>query len=185
MVGPNTAVRSVAKLKRVAKTRGLLLALFGGGVLYLCSCNNPPDESKLIDDFHVRRAAYERLRDMLLADQQVRAVYERQGVETSDSGLPRTASEANFPVSRFNEYRALLERARSTEVFRVGGNNSGVCIAVWAAGFGGDTRHVDICWTERRPNNQVSRLTDFYRTPKPRHPVFRHIDSNWYLWTDW
>lgn len=77
----------VAKLKRVAKACGLLLAVFGG-VLYLCSCNYHPDENKLIDDFHVRRASYERLRDMLLADE-------------------------------------------------------------------------------------------------PRHPAFRHIDSNWYLWADW
>jgi hypothetical protein len=26
---------------------------------------------------------------------------------------------------------------------------------------------------------------DFYRTPKPRRPVFRHIDGNWYAWADW
>jgi hypothetical protein len=28
-------------------------------------------------------------------------------------------------------------------------------------------------------------LDDFYKTPKPRKPVFRRVDGNWYLWADW
>jgi hypothetical protein len=129
--------------------------------------------------------AFERLRDMLLADEQVNAIYFRQGVETKDSGLPHVPSEINFPARRYNEYRALLEEADSAEVFRAGERNPGVCIRVWASGFGGDTRHVNICWLQQSPTNQVASLDDFYKTPRPRHPVFRHIDGNWYLWADW
>lgn len=177
--------RSTSTLKILGRVFSLGLALIGAGLLWLYFCSRPPRASKLIDDFYSRRATYERLRDLLLADEQVRAIYARWGVETVESGLPHAPGEMNFPVGRFNEYRMLLERAHSEEVFRVEGSNRGVCIAAWAAGFGGDTRHVDTCWMEQIPLNQVARLDDFYKTPKPRHPVFRHIDSNWYLWADW
>jgi hypothetical protein len=175
----------MAKLKRVVVVCCLLLGLFRAGFAYLRSCNKPPDERSLIRSFYSRRATYERLRDMLLADEQVRAIYIRHGVETRESGLPHAPIEVNFPVSRFDEYRALLEQAHSEEVFRVEGSNRGVCITIWATGFGGDTRHVNTCWMQQIPVNQVARLDDFYKTQKPRHPVFRHIDSNWYLWADW
>jgi hypothetical protein len=176
---------SQAKFNRPIKFCLFLLGMLGAVFLYLWSPNKPPDEGKIIDNFQARRAAYELLRDMLLADKQLKAVYVRQGVETNESGLPHPPSELNFPVGRFNEYSALLERAHSEEVFRTDGSNPGICMSLWAAGFGGDTRHVDACWMEHVPINQVSRLDDFYETPKPRRPVFRHIDSNWYLWADW
>ena len=153
--------------------------------VYVFPSQKPPDEESLLKDFYSNRAGYERLRDMLLADEHVAGVYTRFGVETKSSGLPHPPSEVNFPSSRYNEYKALLEQVRSPEVFRRGGNSSEICISLWGSGFGGDTRHVDLCWLDHTPANQVARLEDFYRTPKPRHPVFRHIDGNWYLWADW
>jgi hypothetical protein len=159
-------------------------ALFGLGA-YVFPSNRPPTEERLLKTFYAHRATYEQLRDMLLADAQVRAIYARLGVETIKSGLPRPPSEVNFPSSRYDEYRVLLEQIHSAEVFRRGENNSEICITLWASGFGGDTRHVDSCWLDREPANEVARLADFYKTPKPRHPVFRHIDGNWYLWADW
>jgi hypothetical protein len=177
--------RPTVPFTRLARVLFLLLALLGAGFLYLRSCAKPPDESRLINNFYARRAIYERLRDMLLADEQARAIYVRQGVETRESGLPRAPAEVNFPVGRYDEYRALLEQAGSEEVFRTGASDLGICVSVWASGFGGDTRHVDACWLQQIPSNQSASLADFYKTPKPRHPVFRHIDSNWYLWADW
>lgn len=152
---------------------------------YVFSPNNPPDEDKLLKPFYLNRPAYERLRDMIAEDGQVEAVYTRFGVETTSSGLPHPPSEVNFPASRYNEYKSLLEQVRSPEVFRRGEKSSATCIALWASGFGGDTRHVDLCWLDDAPPNQITRLSDFYRTPKPRHPVFRHVNENWYLWADW
>ena len=153
---------------------------------YVFPSHNPPEEESLLKTFYSNRAAYEHLRDMLLADGQVRGVYTRFGVETTSSGLPHAPSEVNFPSSRYNEYKVLLEQVRSPEVFRRGGeNNSETCISLWGSGFAGDTRHVDLCWLDHAPANQIARLDDFYKTPKPRHPVFRHIDENWYLWADW
>jgi len=140
-------------------------------------------EARLLKAFYMHRADIERLRDMLLTDDQVRAVYARFGVETMKSGLPRNPSEVNFPAARYNEYRALLEKIGATEVFRAGEGDSEICVAVWSSG--GDTRRVNNCWMGRSPANQVASLDDFYKTPKPRHPVFRRIDANWYLGADW
>lgn len=159
-------------------------ALFGLWI-YIFPSNRPPKEESLLKTFYEHRAAYEQLRDMLLADGQVRAVYARLGVETIKSGLPRLPSEVNFPSSRYDEYRVLLEQIHSAEVFRRGENNSEICITLWASGFGGDTRHVDSCSLDHTPVNEVAHLADFYKTPKPRHAAFRHIDGNWYLWADW
>jgi len=172
-------------LKRMALLfLSLVVALCGSFVLVLPS-NRPPKEKRLLENFYAHRAAFERLRDMLISDEKVRAVYTRFGVETTESGLPQVPSKVNFPATRYSEYRALLEQIGGTEVFRAGQDNSTICISVWAGGFGGDTRHVDNCWLAMPPANKVNSLSEFYKTPKPRRPVFRHIDGNWYLWADW
>ncbi len=152
---------------------------------YLFPSQKPPEEESLLKAFYSNRTAYEHLRDMLLADEQVNEVYTRLGVETTSSGLPHPPTEVNFPPSRYNEYRILLEQVHSEQVFRRGDKNPEICISLWGAGFGGDTRHVDLCWLDHAPTNQTARLDDFYKTQKPRHPIFRHIDENWYLWADW
>jgi hypothetical protein len=177
---------------RVIEATAKRLGIFGlvffaalcGVWLYVFPSKKPPQEKKLLEDFNKHRAVYERLREMLLADDQVRAVSAGSGVETTTSGLPRPPGQVNFPVSRYSEYRLLLQEINSPEVFRRS-ENDGVCICVWASGFAGDTRHINSCWLDRAPVNQVASLDDFYKTPKPRHPVFRHVDGNWYLWADW
>jgi hypothetical protein len=106
-------------------------------------------------------------------------------VERKELGLPDEPSKVNFPAGRYNEYPELPEQIGSTEVFRTGEDNSAICISVWASGFGGDTRHVNNCWLNIPPANSVTSLGDLYRSPKPRRPVFRHIDGDWYLWAGW
>lgn len=172
-------------LKRLAVLLLSSAAVLCGLFVFAWLGGKPPKEKRLLENFRAHREAFERLRDMLRADEQVRAVYARFGVETKESGLPQEPPKVNFPVGRYSEYRELLEQIGSTEVFRTGEDNSTVCISVWASGFGGDTRHVDNCWLKIPPANQVSSLSDFYKTPKPRRPVFRHIDGDWYLWADW
>lgn len=162
----------------------LALALLCVGLLYLYFSSRPPRESKLVGNF-IPAAPHTSVCETCFWPTEVRAVYARRVVETAESGLPHAPGGMNFPLRRFNDYRMWLEQAHSEEVFRVEGSNRGICIAAWAAGFGGDTRHIDTCWMEQIPLNQAAGLDDFYKTPKPRHPVFRHIDSNWYLWADW
>jgi hypothetical protein len=146
----------------------------------------PPKEKKLISNFQTHLASYERLRDMLLADQQVEAVYVSSGVLTTKSGLPHKPAEVNFSVSRYNEYVALLEKVGSNAAFRTEGNDPElVCVGAWGAGWAGDTRHVWVCSTDHEPANRISDLDDYYRDPKRPHNVYMHIEGNWYLRADW
>ncbi len=98
---------------------------------YVFPSQKPPEEESLLKAFYANRAGYEHLRDMLVADGQVRAVYARFGVETTSSGLPHLPSEVNFPSSRYYGYKILLEQVHSPEVFRRGENNSEICISLW------------------------------------------------------
>jgi hypothetical protein len=118
---------------------------------------NPPKESKLIQNFYSHRDAFERLRDMLVADQQVLAVAS-WGVETTNSAVAKIQPEGDFPLNRYNEYLALLKQTGGTRAFRVKKN--------WA----GDSRHLDIYWTDQEPANRVASLDDYYQTSKPRRP---------------
>jgi hypothetical protein len=146
----------------------------------------PPKENKVIENFEVHRAAYERLRDMILADQQVKAIYAGFGVETTGSGLPHRPSEVNFSAGRYDEYTALLKQVGKGVVFRTEEKQSKLfCVIAWGAGWAGDTRHMWLCWTDREPANQVASLDAYYRDPKRPPDVFRHIDGDWYLSADW
>jgi len=181
-----------APLKAGAIIKGgcFLLAVFflalGAVWAFVSLSMKPPKEKKLIENFQSHRAVYERLRDMILADPQVEAVYVGFGVETTSSGLPHKPSEVNFSVNRYNEYVALLKQVGSNAVFRTEGNQPDlVCVGAWGAGWAGNTRHVWDCWTGREPANQVANLDDNYRNPNRPRNVFRHIDGNWYLRSDW
>jgi hypothetical protein len=145
--------------------------------------SKPPREKELIQNFYDHRAAYEHLRDMLLQDKEVLRVAS-WGVETTKS-IASKPQQGDFPIGRYNKYLALLKETGGVGAFRGRGEHpESVGIGVFASGWAGDTRHVEICWVEREPANQVSNLDDFYLTPKPRTPVYRHIEGNWYLWAD-
>ena len=182
--------RAPIKVGAILKAGSFLLAAF---VAALCAVwafvsfsMKPPAEKKLIENFQSHRVAYERLRDMILADQQLEAVYARFGVETTSSRLPNKPSEVNFSVNRYNEYVALLKLVGSNAAFKTEGNiPDQVCVGAWGAGWAGDTRHVWDCWASREPENQVANLDDYYRNPTRPHNVFRHIDGDWYLKADW
>jgi|SRR5271156_5523231 len=172
-------------LKRIAGLLACFPAVLAGLFVVSMLSGRPPREQKLIQNFNAHSDAYERLREMLVADKQVRAVYSRFGVETMASGVPRVPSDVNFPSTRYDEYRGLLDQIGSTEVFRTGEDGSTICVSVWASGFGGDTRHLDNCWLQTSPVNLVASLSDFYNTAKPRRAAFVHVEDNWYLWADW
>jgi hypothetical protein len=154
--------------------------------VYQFSRSKPPEEKKLIDNFYAHRAEFDRLRDMLLEDKDVLRVAS-WGVETTKSmGGRSIPPEGGFPVNRYNEYLALLRETGGIGAFRGRGDHpESVSISVWATGWGSSTRHIHIYWSDHAPPNEVHSLDDYYLTEKPRHPVFRHIDGNWYLWADW
>ena len=145
--------------------------------------SRPPQESKIIRDFSAHRAAYEQVRTMLSEDKGVDTVAD-YGIENTDSPISRIPPDGGMPVVRYQEYLALLKQIGASRVGR-GSQPLRVAFDVWGSGWGGDTRHVDVCWLEREPSNTVASLDAFYRTAKPRNPSYVHIDGNWYIWADW
>jgi hypothetical protein len=173
---------------RAKRTAFILLccaALLGRLFFYARSASLPPKEVKLIQNFYAHRAAFERLRDMLQADGQVIRLA-GWGVATTNSVVPRVPPEGNFPLDRYKEYLALLKQVGGFAATRDEGQHPDPSIVVWKWGFAGETRHVGICWMDQEPTNQIVTLDGYpgrSRYPN-REVVFRHIDSNWYLWTD-
>ena len=143
----------------------------------------PPKESKIVRDFNAHRAAYEQVRTMLLEDTGVDTVAD-WGIETPGSAIAQIPPDGGMSVERYQEYLALLKEIGATIVIRRA-EPLGVGFGVWGAGWGGDTRHVDVRWLEHEPSNTVASLDAFYRTAKPRKPSYVHIDGQWYIWADW
>src|SRR5712664_2028951 len=100
----------------VAFTSAVLVGLF----LYLRHTSGPPKEAKLIKNFTEHRAAFEKLRDMLLADTQVRRVAD-WGVETTKGTFSPVAGR--FPDDRYNQYLGLLKQAGGELAYRVEGEH--------------------------------------------------------------
>src|SRR5689334_4416896 len=154
------------------------------GVFLLVLPNSPPKEESVNRNFNSHRPAYEHLRAMLLSDDQLLRIAD-WGVETAHPEGIHHPPEGGFPVARFQEYLSVLNEVGAKGASTSREHPKEACVLVWAAGWAGDTRHVQICWLEHEPGSQVASLDAFYQTPKPRRPVFRHIDGNWYLWADW
>ncbi|HLY98564.1 MAG TPA: hypothetical protein VKT33_05810 [Candidatus Angelobacter sp.] len=179
MLNPNLSIKQAVRVCLA------LILILAGLFISLHYIDQPPAETKLIARFYAHRVTYEQLRDMLQTDTQVLTVA-NWGIETTKSVAIIIPPEDNFPITRYHEYLALLKEVDAVGVFRERKQGSAeISIDVWASGFGGDTRHVNICWLEHVPRNQVPSLDSYYKTPKPHSPVVRHIEDNWYLCADW
>jgi len=167
-------------------TAALLVILCGLWALAFFSMK-PPKQQRFLEKFQTNRAAYEQIRHMIAADQQIRAVYVDFGVETDSSAVARPPSEVNFPIDRYRQYVALLHQVGSSAVFQIAGANQPdeACIGAWGAGWAGDARHIWICWTTRSPTNRVPNLDEYYRTANRPKDVYKQIDQSWYLRADW
>lgn len=150
-------------------------------VVYVSS--SPPQESKIVSDFRAQRAAYERVLTMLSEDEGVDRVAP-WGIYTMGSAVSTVPPDGGMPVKRYQEYLALLKQTGASSVSKEV-NPLQVEFLVWGSGFGGDTRHVAVCWLESEPSHIVPSLEAFYRTEKPRTPSYAHIDGKWYIWADW
>ena len=149
--------------------------------------NAPPSDEVLTKNFQDRRLAYERLRDLLLADGTVLDVAD-WGVRTAGSPLAFKPPVAALSMERYHQYLALL---KETGGERVGRSESGLaeaCVAVWANGFAGDTRHESVCWLPQPPLDLVATLAEIEKQSASaggkRTVVFKHMESNWYLERD-
>lgn len=171
------------KLNRLGIVFLLIVAVLAAFFLYFRASHTPPSENRLVENFRAHKFAYERLREMLLTEKQVLRVAS-WGVETN-SGIMRPPLTGDFPASRYKEYLDLLKETGGVVAFRGRGDRpESVGVVVWASGWGTDTRHVDVCWMDHEPANQVQSLDDLYHAQRPRSPAFRRIEDHWYLWAD-
>ena len=179
-------------MKKSSALLGILvlspLLFFVAPFLWLISGDNPrPDEATLIQRFHDQQTAYERLRDMLLAEKAVRLVA-TWGVHTADSPLSLKPPIADFPSARYDEYLSLLKQVGGRVVSRSRDDAPEVCIYVWSAGFAGETRHEALCWRDSAPPRQVASIDKIDDVPIPageRHSFFyKPVEGNWYVLRD-
>lgn len=182
-----TNARESWKLVGIAALLSVLICvvLAAGFFLIVFPHKSPPNERQVILNFNAHRAEFERLRTMLAEDKNLIRLA-NWGVQTSKELGTSENPTADFPAERYHQYLDLLRQAGGLGTQRDRADPpADICIWIFASGWAGDTRHQDICWEKETPPNQVASLDNFYRTPKPRKPVFRHIEDNWYLWADW
>jgi hypothetical protein len=122
---------------------------------------------------------------MMLADRQLARVA-KWGIETTKSVVPQKPPDGDFSTDRYRTYIALLEETGAMGAVRAEGvQPETICALLWASGWAGDTRHVQICWADHELAPQTPSLKEYYRVPKPRHLVYRKIEEHWYLSADW
>jgi hypothetical protein len=160
-----------------------VIVSFGGCIYYFAP--RPPKEAKLIQNFNEHRTVFEQLRDMLQADTNLVRVTS-WGVETRKPFFLGYPSDGNFPTDRFNQYLALLKQANGKLAYREEGKDPDCGVDVWVWGGAGYSKHIGICWMDEAPTNQINTLDSYgFHSHFPTlQVVYRHIDQNWYLWTD-
>jgi hypothetical protein len=154
-------------------------------LLVFLTLPRPPKEKDLLQNFYRNRAAFEQLRDMLQADNNLRGVAD-WGVDTRKPFFIGHPSAAIMPTERYRRYVALLQQVGGLVAFRSEGEPADPGVCVWGWGWGSHTRHINISWMDEAPTNQVTSLDDC-RAPHrygDRQYFYRHIDEHWYLDTD-
>jgi hypothetical protein len=141
-----------------------------GFQILLCGCGRSPSDQELVRRFGDHRAAYDRLRDLLVGDANLRDVGS-SGVQMADSPIYVVPPTPMVSGTKYQEYIDLLKSAGATRTSRSEGPHPDICIGVYAAGWAGDTRHKNICWRES-PLAKNSRFTE------------KLIERNWYLEND-
>lgn len=145
-------------------------AIAAGLLILLSGCSKPPSDEQLVRRFEDHRAVYERLRDLLLADTNLKGVAPF-GVQMADSPIYVTPPTPLVSSAKFQEYMSLLKSAGGTRASRSEGLHPVICIGVYAGGWAGDIRHKNICWRET-PLTKGGRFTD------------KLIERDWYLEED-
>ena len=161
-----------------------LLSLIFVAAFWLHESGQPPSDASVVENFNKHRADFETLRAMIQEDKNMVRVAE-WGVETKESPIVEIPPQGPFPVDRYRKYLLLLKSVNGWVAAPSDGPNAEAWVGLWASGWAGDIRHVSIVWTDSPPANQVANLDAFYKSAKPRTPIYRHIDGNWYIWADW
>jgi len=173
-------------MKRISVPLFLVLAIAICTLLFRES-NSPLSDEALIKNFGDRKLAYERLRDLFLADGKILVIAD-WGVRTAGSVLTVKPPIAELSLARYEQYLTLLKDVGARGLSRSEAGLPEACIYVWSAGFAADTRHESVCWLNQPPPEQVARLNEIETRSSDANGkrvfVYRHLESNWYLERD-
>ena len=157
----------------------LIFVILGLAALLFCAfySPHPPPDAKIIQNFQTHRADFERLRTMLQEDTQLDTV--------ADWGT-RMRHGASLPTSRYDEYMKHLNQAHAYGACRAEGDPAYPSIMLWGWGWAGHSWHLEICWLDQAPTNLIATFDNYRGRSSYEHPfiAYRHVESNWYLWTD-
>ena len=161
----------------------LIAVLASMSLVVYSAMPRPPKESQLIKNFYANRAAFEKLRDMLQVDEQV-YILDQRGILTTNSSGFHFPPYGNLTVDRYEVYISLLKQVGGITVRR--NAESRLNVPLWVWGWAGNGKNIGICWMDQAPTNQIPTLDGhFGRDPYGKqHLAYRHVDANWYLWTD-
>lgn len=149
----------------------LILVVLG---IYLCHAEIPPSEISIKHRFQSQHMEFESLRAMLSEDRNLRAVYRDFGVEVLGGGIPRYPEESSFDSVRYSHYVRVLKSLDATEVYRPFELSNAICITVWAGGFGGNTRRIDVCsMPDGIPTKDLNK--------RDQLPQYSQISHDWYV----
>jgi len=161
------------QVRNLNRNTSLVSAVIGiavGVLILLCGCGRSPSDQELVRQFEENRAAYDRLRELLVGDTDLRDVGP-SGVQMVDSPIHVVPPTPLVSSAKYQEYMGLLKSAGGTRASRSEGLHPGICIGVYAEGWAGDTRHKNVCWRES-PLAKDGRFSD------------KLIERNWYLEED-
>ncbi|HZM05021.1 MAG TPA: hypothetical protein VFC44_18625 [Candidatus Saccharimonadales bacterium] len=155
-----------------------ILIAVGSALFVGISGRTLPKESKFVQLFKSHRIEFDKLRSMLQEDSQLVAV--------ADWGVRMKRSTDSLPAQRYNEYLRLLKQVDGQVATRDEGKHANPSIMIWGWGFAGHTKHLGICWLDEKPTNQGVTLDGYHGPGSYGHAIitYRHLETNWYLWTD-
>ena len=167
------------------KTLSIILLLVGtlfACILGLVYSARPPKDAILVERFHAHRSAFEKLREMLRQDSNIRTVRSFGITTTNAHSFDSAPEQIGFPRERYEEYLATLKMAGATIA---GHDESEFYFRVARWGMAGSGWEIQVVSEDSVPTNQVPNLDDYWRASVPKEDVYRHIEDNWYLWMHW
>lgn len=133
-------------------------------------------DAAMIENFQARKAVFERIRTMILAD---------KGLERVDDTWTRPSDPATIgvPPARIEEYRALfaeIRTSRGIEAYDPARNSFFLIGSAQGTTVHGSMK--SYAWFASAPSPIVADLEQFAATaPRRSGPAYRPLEGNWYL----
>ncbi len=159
----------------------LLIVLLGFLFWRLNLGSTRPTDASLFRQFKTNQVVFEKVKQMLKADEQIGGVA-GDYVFRTNSLVANSCAEVGISVERQKLYSDLLEQAGVRSVER-DGNEVRFPVAKWGA-FSHGWR-IAVIWTDVEPKPLIANLDDFKKTTNKWEQAYRPLGNDWYLWIIW